>query len=78
MGLILGGIWTTIVLARWDIFPISLMLLSPFFSVFGGGLPVTVAVIHSIIADVTTERYDIIFSSAPHPKKKRPNRLITL
>ena len=43
-------------LIRWDIFPVRLILLSPFFSIFGGGLTVLTAVIHSIIADVATEK----------------------
>lgn len=56
VSVILGGTWSLIVLYRWDIFPVRLIWISPFFAMFGGGLPVTVAVIHSIIADVATER----------------------
>lgn len=47
------------------------MLLSPISAIFGGGLSVTIAVIHSIIADVTTERYD----DADHMYYPLPPRL---
>jgi PCFT/HCP family folate transporter-like MFS transporter 1/3 len=54
--LLLGGTWTIIVLVRPDVFPVRLILLSPFFNIFGGGLVVITAAIHSIIADVATEK----------------------
>lgn len=55
-GVILSFLCTFAVLLRSDIFPVQALLVSPVFTVVGGGLSVTVAVIHSMIADVTTER----------------------
>jgi MFS family permease len=55
--IVMGGIWSMAVLTRWDIFPIRLLLISPFFAFFGGGVSVLTAVIHSIIADVATDKY---------------------
>ncbi|KAL1855338.1 hypothetical protein VTK73DRAFT_8576 [Phialemonium thermophilum] len=52
----LGAVWTGTILYNSHIFPIRLMLLAPLFYVFGGGVSVMVAVIHSIIADVATEK----------------------
>jgi PCFT/HCP family folate transporter-like MFS transporter 1/3 len=57
LGLIIGGSWTVLIIVRSDIFPVRLMLLSPLFTIFGGGVPVFGAVVNSIIADVATERY---------------------
>ncbi|OIW28726.1 MFS general substrate transporter [Coniochaeta ligniaria NRRL 30616] len=57
LSLIIGGMWTVLCIIRSDILPIRLMLLSPLFTIFGGGIPVFGAVINSMIADVTgTER----------------------
>jgi MFS family permease len=56
LGVIIGGCWSFLVIIYSDKLPIRLMLLSPLFSVLGGGVPVFGAVVNSIIADVTTER----------------------
>lgn len=53
---ITGGTWSFLIITHSDVFPVRLILLSPLFSIFGGGVPVLGAVINSIIADVTTER----------------------
>lgn len=57
LSVIIGGFWSYLVIVRSDIFSIRLILISPLFTIFGGGIPVFGAVVNSIIADVTTERY---------------------
>ena len=44
------------VLSQWETLPLWLMVLGPISSIFGGGISVLIAVMHSFIADVTTER----------------------
>ncbi|KAF7552268.1 hypothetical protein G7Z17_g4443 [Cylindrodendrum hubeiense] len=48
--------WNITVLATNGALPISLIMLSPIFYVFGGGMSVISSVLYSIISDVTTER----------------------
>ncbi|KAH7142596.1 major facilitator superfamily domain-containing protein [Dactylonectria estremocensis] len=48
--------WNIIVLATNGILPIGLIVVSPVFYMFGGGMSVISSVLYSIISDVTTER----------------------
>ncbi|KAB5555062.1 major facilitator superfamily domain-containing protein [Coniochaeta sp. 2T2.1] len=57
LSVMIGGMWTVLCIVRSDILSVRLMLLSPLFTIFGGGVPVFGAVVNSIIADVAgTER----------------------
>lgn len=56
LSLIISGTWSATVLMNPHIMPIELVLLSPLFLVFGGGIDVNIAVIHTIIADVASDR----------------------
>lgn len=48
--------WSCFVISHPDTLPVELSILSPLFAVFGGGAGTAVNVIHSIIADVATDK----------------------
>ena len=64
----LGVLWTMLVLWFQDVFPVRLLWLESIGQLIGGGNPVVIALLLSMLADATTEeeRYvrNPVFTSA--------------
>ncbi|KAI8962375.1 MFS general substrate transporter [Daldinia sp. FL1419] len=54
LGQVLGVAWMLFIFYFSDRMPVELVLLSPIFEVFGGGLTVATAILYAIISDVQT------------------------
>ncbi|KUJ23460.1 MFS general substrate transporter [Mollisia scopiformis] len=66
MGMTLGVIWTVLVLWFSDVFPLQLIWLESAGQLVGGGIPILVALLLSMVTDVTTEEERAVFFMRIH------------